>query len=60
MDTTTSPCIRQCCLNEEDICLGCHRSLYEITHWTEVDCETRRQFLNNAKNRKKNLQKTLD
>ncbi|MBT2912746.1 DUF1289 domain-containing protein, partial [Vibrio anguillarum] len=24
-----SPCIRQCCLDEMDICLGCFRSLNE-------------------------------
>jgi uncharacterized protein len=28
-----SPCIRNCCLNEVDICLGCYRSLVEITQW---------------------------
>lgn len=28
-----SPCVRNCCLNEEDICLGCGRSLQEITGW---------------------------
>ena len=28
-----SPCIRQCCLDEMDICLGCFRSLNEIIDW---------------------------
>ena len=29
-----SPCVRNCCLNDEDICLGCGRSLGEITRWS--------------------------
>ncbi|QEI12931.1 DUF1289 domain-containing protein [Cellvibrio japonicus] len=29
----SSPCIRNCCLDDDDICLGCFRSLAEITHW---------------------------
>jgi len=28
-----SPCIRHCCLNDDDICLGCFRSLAEIKDW---------------------------
>ncbi|WP_206483120.1 DUF1289 domain-containing protein [Thalassotalea sp. G2M2-11] len=28
-----SPCIRNCCLNEQDVCLGCYRHLDEITGW---------------------------
>ncbi len=30
---TLSPCVRNCCLNEKDICLGCFRHLDEITGW---------------------------
>jgi len=48
-----SPCIRECCLDDDNICLGCFRSLNEITHWTQVDEKTRRQFLNNAESRQK-------
>ena len=29
-----SPCVRNCCLDDEDICLGCGRSLQEITRWS--------------------------
>jgi len=28
-----SPCIRNCCLDDQDICLGCFRSLDNITQW---------------------------
>lgn len=47
-----SPCIRNCCLDTNDICLGCFRSLSEITQWSLVDTETRKAFLNNAAERK--------
>ena len=28
-----SPCVRNCCLNEQDVCLGCYRTLEEILQW---------------------------
>jgi predicted Fe-S protein YdhL (DUF1289 family) len=28
-----SPCIDNCCLDDEDICLGCFRSIHEILVW---------------------------
>lgn len=28
-----SPCIRNCCLNDQNVCLGCFRTLDEITGW---------------------------
>ena len=55
-DQLSSPCVRQCCLNNDDICLGCFRSLEEIRSWTEVDEQTRQRFLANAKRREKDYQ----
>ena len=49
--TITSPCIRNCCLNDEDICLGCFRSLSEIMSWAEADNEKRLQIMENTKKR---------
>ncbi len=40
-----SPCVRNCCLNEADICVGCFRSLEEITRWSVVDNEAKIQIL---------------
>ena len=50
--TVESPCIRNCCLNNNDTCLGCFRSLTEITQWTLVDNKTKQLFLDNATERK--------
>lgn len=33
---TASPCVRMCTLNDEDVCLGCGRTLAEITGWTKL------------------------
>ena len=46
-----SPCVRNCCLNEEDICLGCFRSLAEITQWGEADRQERMRILDVARQR---------
>ena len=51
----SSPCIRKCCLNDDNICLGCFRSINEITLWTQVDEKTRRHFLDNVESRQKIL-----
>ncbi len=42
-----SPCVRNCCLDEQDICLGCFRSVTEITQWALASDQTRRVFLKN-------------
>lgn len=54
--TLSSPCIRMCCLDNNDICLGCFRSLQEIISWSAVDKQTRQCFLANAKIRKQQYQ----
>lgn len=40
-----SPCVRNCCLNEADICVGCFRSLEEITLWSTVSDATKLHIL---------------
>ncbi|MFY8123363.1 MAG: DUF1289 domain-containing protein, partial [Silanimonas sp.] len=32
-----SPCVRHCCLDEADECLGCGRTLEEIKAWHTAD-----------------------
>lgn len=31
--TVKSPCVRNCCLDEDDVCMGCFRTIDEIIHW---------------------------
>ncbi|SBS31190.1 hypothetical protein MSP8887_01466 [Marinomonas spartinae] len=50
--TIQTPCIRQCCLNADDICIGCHRSLQDILDWHTVDEVNKLRILERAENRK--------
>ena len=34
MNKNVSPCVRNCCLNEDDVCIGCFRSIEEICGWS--------------------------
>jgi predicted Fe-S protein YdhL (DUF1289 family) len=43
-----SPCVRNCCLGDDDVCLGCFRSIDEITGWSEADDIERSRILSNA------------
>jgi len=33
-DPLASPCVRNCCLDEDNVCMGCGRSLEEIIAWS--------------------------
>ena len=57
-DPLTSPCLRTCCLNDKDICLGCFRSLPEILSWSKADAATRQQILLSAEQRKQQHQQS--
>ena len=45
MKKIISPCVRNCCLNEQDICLGCFRSLEEIRQWNALTDEAKIKVL---------------
>ncbi len=48
-----SPCVRNCCLNEDDICLGCFRSLTDILAWGNATNLQKISILESADVRKK-------
>jgi predicted Fe-S protein YdhL (DUF1289 family) len=54
-----SPCVRNCCLNEDDVCLGCFRSLAEITQWSVTTNETRQMILLKAEARRDEYQRRM-
>jgi len=47
--TPASPCVRDCCLDEAEVCLGCGRSLQEILRWHAASQEEREEILVAAK-----------
>ncbi|QBG36919.1 DUF1289 domain-containing protein [Litorilituus sediminis] len=52
MTEVPSPCVRNCCLNESDICLGCFRSLDEIIAWGSASIADKQATLAAANARK--------
>ena len=54
-----SPCVRNCCLNDDDICLGCFRSLTEITRWSTANNQSKQDILQAAAQRHKEYRQKL-
>lgn len=45
MRAILTPCTGVCTLDEQGLCLGCHRSAAEITRWVQMDDEERRRLM---------------
>ena len=52
-DGIPNPCVRNCCLNENDICLGCYRSITEIISWHTASDEQKKEILKRSDQRRK-------
>ena len=52
MMTVESPCVRNCCLDDNDICVGCYRTLAEITRWSVVNESTKMEIVAAAETRR--------
>lgn len=44
--TVQTPCIGVCLLDEQDLCIGCRRSLDEIANWSVYTDDQRQALLN--------------
>ena len=49
-----SPCVRKCTLDDDDICVGCFRSIDEICAWSAASEPERRRILEQATARREN------
>jgi predicted Fe-S protein YdhL (DUF1289 family) len=47
-DPLISPCIRNCQLDDNDICIGCNRSLDEVKSWRMDGVYRRQEILANC------------
>ena len=47
-----SPCRRECTLDNDDVCLGCGRTLTEICAWSTLDEAGKAQVVENATRRR--------
>jgi uncharacterized protein len=50
-EEVTSPCVRNCCLDELDICLGCFRHIDEIMAWQRLDVMAKKSVINRCHQR---------
>lgn len=46
-----SPCVRNCCLDDANVCLGCGRSITEIMGWSAASAAERRDILKQSRQR---------
>lgn len=53
MSDVHKPCIKKCCLNEEDICLGCFRSFNDMLAWNKASIQDKKEMLQKAESRRK-------
>lgn len=47
-----SPCIRNCCLDDKDMCLGCFRMLDEILIWSNATAQQQFDIVQSCEARK--------
>ena len=52
-----SPCVRNCCLNGDDICLGCFRHIDEIVAWRSYNSQERLQVITLCEERRESKPK---
>jgi len=50
-----SPCVRNCCLNEQDVCMGCYRTIAEIIEWGQANNAERKTILQMANQRESDI-----
>jgi len=53
MADINKPCIKRCCLNEEEICLGCFRTFNDMLRWNKATIEEKQEMLSIAEKRKR-------
>ena len=56
--TLEKPCVRNCCLNNDDVCMGCGRTLEEITRWRSVPDSERAEMWKSATERRAQMRST--
>lgn len=52
-DKVMSPCVSICALDDNDVCIGCHRTGEEIMRWMQLSNDERREVLRRVAEREK-------
>lgn len=56
-NNVASPCVRNCCLDDQDMCIGCFRLLNEIIAWGDASGQQREVILHNCQLRQDQLKR---
>lgn len=51
----SSPCVNNCCLNPENLCVGCLRHIDEILRWGNASNDEKRNILQQVEERKRKI-----
>jgi predicted Fe-S protein YdhL (DUF1289 family) len=51
IDPLASPCVRNCCLDDGNVCMGCGRSLQEIVQWGTASDADKTEILARSRER---------
>ena len=52
-----SPCVRNCCLDKADVCLGCFRHIDEIMAWSKLNTAAKQEVLSQCEQRRQQHKK---
>jgi len=52
LEPQESPCVRNCCLDSEDVCLGCFRHIDEIVAWRSYNQQKKQQIIARCQQRR--------
>lgn len=55
-----SPCVDNCCLDENDVCIGCWRTLDEILAWRQLSDLEKTKIIDDCKIRQQQRKKDLN
>jgi len=55
-----SPCILVCTLDENDVCVGCHRTRNEIMCWTRMSHDAQRAVVLRCRERAASREPAID
>ena len=58
-DELVSPCVRNCCLDQNDICIGCFRHIDEIVGWQNLPDEKKKTIVELCRQRKDSTNQKL-
>jgi uncharacterized protein len=50
-DPLASPCVRNCCLDDDNVCIGCGRALHEIVAWGTASDADKTEILARSRER---------